>query len=118
MSKIFNYILVFSYLLFAPFNAAGSVLCIGDDGHVAIERAEVGSCCNEISSHDHEEKCGSCQDIALEEKTSVIANKAVLPPDALAFVNKFNPHSFGLHMPRLNDRDSFKKKKTSYLFKR
>ena len=69
-------------LPFVFLGGQATVLCVGNDGHVAIEAGVEGACdtsmpCETDSEHEHEDEeseacggkqdcCGNCVDIALE----------------------------------------------------
>ena len=77
-------LLILLMLPFGFFGGSATVLCVGADGHVAIETGANGSCkgapCDEDehghehdgAGHDHEgcgherDCCGDCQDVAIE----------------------------------------------------
>ena len=76
MRKIISVILCMIYLAVIAGTGSASVLCVGDDGHVAIESANDGSCVDsfygidvaencELSSADPHCHCGPCIDIPL-----------------------------------------------------
>ena len=72
---------VFSYLLVLPIGAVGSLLCIGEDGHVAIEYSLDGDCSDSFSHQQQSEDgisdthCGACIDLPLSESTQISNSK-------------------------------------------
>ena len=85
--------------LLAPFCLVGgttTVLCLGSDGHVALESAVDGACQKRLQHHDHDHKggapihshghsehehddcCGGCSDVALELEDCVARHDAAL----------------------------------------
>ena len=72
-------IMLFSVFLLVPGQAMGTVLCIGADGHIALEIAKNGRCGNLVSALSPEhispipqntEHCGDCLDVSLSASYS------------------------------------------------
>ena len=72
---------VFSYLLMLPIGATGSLLCIGEDGHVAIEYSLNGDCSGSFSHEQQSNNgisgthCGACIDLPLSEPAQISNSK-------------------------------------------
>lgn len=75
-------------LLALPAAGANVVLCVGADGHVSLEAARMGDCCQVASEQDRsfalpassQRGCGNCADIRLgddSEEMSVVVARAV-----------------------------------------
>jgi hypothetical protein len=96
-------IAVLSVFLLLPGQALGTVLCIGADGHIALEIAKNGRCgdLSSVSPSEHitpmsqnTDHCGVCVDVSLSASNSdgqqiFSAQSASLKLDA--------PHYFNLH---------------------
>jgi hypothetical protein len=70
-------IILLSVFLLVPVQAMGTVLCIGADGHIALEVAKNGRCGNFSSPREHitqlplsTEHCGGCIDVSLSASNS------------------------------------------------
>jgi hypothetical protein len=72
--------MLFSVFLLVPAQAMGTVLCIGADGHIALEFAKNGRCGNfsSVSPREHItqipqniDHCGGCIDVSLSASNSV-----------------------------------------------
>lgn len=64
-----------------PIGATGSLLCIGEDGHFAIEYS-LGGGCSDSFSHEQQSNhgisgthCGECIDLPLSEPTQISNSK-------------------------------------------
>jgi hypothetical protein len=120
-----SYILiVLSALLFIPTSGTGVALCIGADGHVALESARNGKCCQtgpsavEVayvlrSSFGNPDDCGICTDLVVGGLSrSEIAPASLgrgidtqtIPPCALTRLAETEPR---LELPRISPRTPF-----------
>lgn len=88
--RLIAWITCLSYVLAAPLGAFAKVICVGEDGHVAIEHAVNGVCTDdhnaeihsieingeevsgeEVSRDSHDEShCGGCADFELIEQVA------------------------------------------------
>lgn len=101
--RYITWITCLSYLFVTPLGA--SVICIGEDGHVAVERALAGGCSEGISvaakdlpaltghaDHDHqidESHCGPCTDFGLFTQTARVGKSLLETSDSQITPNLF-----------------------------
>ena len=99
--RLTAWITCLSYLLAAPLSVGASVICVGEDGHIAIEQAYNGSCSDSREKHDDsstslpsqgeqqidadDSHCGPCTDFALlsnytnVSKSSLDSSRSIEP---------------------------------------
>jgi hypothetical protein len=70
LRSLFSWVCIFTILILPSVSSADLLLCVGDDGHVAIEKNYQGSCEKQDVHHDEhdgitESHCGSCVDMPL-----------------------------------------------------
>ena len=112
--KRFSFITKLLSLVFLPYALFGgplTLLCVGEDGHLAIEigigsSCEEGSPCSDSHEHEHEaatethfdsdcssheECCGECVDFELELEDAKVSSSSVV--DDLVWAKQALPHT-------------------------
>jgi hypothetical protein len=82
-SQILSWCSILTYLLLFPLQVSGAVLCVGEDGHIAVEHtSSASSCCPRENTYqsfhaNHElfpqvfsEECGACFDHPLTTQSA------------------------------------------------
>jgi len=70
---IFAIVFLPLYVLLSLIGAEGSLLCFGDDGHVAIELVQAcngSSLLSSVAKAEQDDACGSCIDVEFQSSTA------------------------------------------------
>lgn len=87
---------IFSYVLVLPISATGWLLCIGEDGHIAIEYNSKSGCAEPLSDEHHSSHdfsgthCGACTDLLLSQSNQISNSRSNsdLESKAILFIAK------------------------------
>ena len=102
-NRILTCLMLGTLLLYGVPGTGNFILCLGEDGHVAIEE-KTDACCGDSShEHDHDHGCGDCMDLPIS-LDDAIAPSVVVSSNGLGLLHRTDSNSvstFSIHPYRL-----------------
>lgn len=101
-NRILICLMLGTILLYGAPGTGNFILCLGEDGHVAIEEKTDDACCGD-SSHEHDHGCGDCMDLPIS-LDDTIAPSVVVSSNGLDLIHLTECHRvsfFSIHPYRL-----------------